>query len=377
MNVPLDPVPGVNRAFLYIIGISLVLLVGIVATMIGFVIRYSRKRHPIPADIRGNTGLEITWMVIPTLIALSMFYVGWESYVDLRTVPEGALQINVTAESFFWTFTYPNGKHADKLIVPEGKPVKLNISSKDVIHSLFIPAFRIKADAVRGLKTYAWFYPRQKGTYTISCSEYCGTGHADMNTDLKIVSPTDYETWLASPEENKPAPETAVALAPEVLQLFDPARMQTLTDKMSFQWRVDGPLLHVRLKAPALGWVAVGFNPSFAMKGASFVIGYVENGQVFVSEEFGTSESEHKPGTSLGGQHRITNVFGTQTNGITEIGFSIPLDPGDATHRKIDPAAETTVLLAYSATMANFRSKHSYRAAFHINLTTGKSKRLL
>lgn len=344
--------------------------------MIGFVIRYSRKRNPVPTDIRGNGLLETAWMVIPTAIALSMFYVGWQSYIALRTVPEGALQIGVVGESFFWTFTYPNGKQADTLIVPEGKPVKLNIGSRDVIHSLFIPAFRIKADAVKGLKTYAWFYPQKKGTYTITCAEYCGTGHAAMHTDLKIVSPADYEAWLAAPEENKPVPENAAALAPEVMQLFDPASLHAVEDKMTFQWRVDGPLLHVRMKAPAFGWVAVGFNPASAMKGANFVIGYVQDGQVYVSDDFGTSETEHKPGESLGGKRRISNVFGSETNGTTEIGFSLPLDPGDSVHRKIDPTAETTVLLAYSTTMDNFRSKHNYHATFKVNLTTGKFRRL-
>jgi cytochrome c oxidase subunit II len=369
---PFNPVAEVDRAFLYIFGVSLFLLFGITATMIGFVFRYSRKRNPVPTDIRGNVYLEVVWMVIPTLIALSMFVVGWRAYVDLRTVPPGALQIGVVAESFFWTFTYPNGKHADKLIVPAGRPVKLNIGSRDVIHSLFIPAFRVKADAVRGLKTYVWFYPEKKGTFTISCAEYCGSGHAAMNTDLRIVEPVDYEAWLAAPEENKPQAEVAGRLTPEVMQLFEPAGMQSLEDKMTFSWRVDGQLLHVRMKAPALGWVAAGFNPSVAMKGAGFVIGYVQDGQVFASDEFGMSEVEHESDESLGGQRRITNVFGSETDGFTEIGFSLPLDSGDALHPKIDPSAETTVLLAYSANMDNFRSKHSYRAAFKVNLATGK-----
>lgn len=375
MITPVSPVAAVDRAFLYIIVVSLVLLFGITVTMIGFVIRYSRRRNPVPTDIRGNVFLEIAWMVIPTLIALSMFYVGWSSYIDLRTVPAGALQVEVIAESFFWTFKYPNGKHADKLIVPERMPVKLNIGSRDVIHSLFIPAFRIKADAVKGLKTYAWFYPEKKGTFTITCAEYCGTGHADMHTDLKVVSQSEYEVWLAAPEENKPVPEQAALLTPEVMKLFEPGGMHVVKDRMKFSWRVDGPLLHVRLKAPAFGWVAVGFNPELAMKGADFVIGYVKDGQVFVSDEFGTDEVEHKPDESLGGKREITNVFGSEANGYTEIGFSIPLDSGDATDRKINPGAETTVLLAYNSTADNFRSKHNYNTTFKVNLATGKYRR--
>ena len=376
MIPPVSPVAEVDRAFLYIIGVSLVLLFGITAAMIGFAIRYSRKRNPVPADIRGNTGLEIAWMLIPTLIALSMFYFGWQSYLGLRTVPAGALQIGVVGEQFFWTFTYPNGKHSDKLVVPAGKPVKLNIGSRDVIHSLFIPAFRIKADAVKGLKTYAWFYPERKGTFTVLCAEYCGTGHASMRADLKVVSPADYEAWLAAPEEHKPVPETAGALAPETMRLFDPAAMHTLKDRVTFMWRVDGGNLHVRLKAPAFGWVAVGFNRTADMKGAGFAIGYIEDGRVYASDEFGTGEIEHRSCESLGGKRRISNVFGSETNGFTEIGFTIPLDAGDSAHRRIDPSAETTVLLACSETMDNFRSKHSYRASFKVNLADGKFSRL-
>ena len=153
-----NPVAGVDQAFLYIIGFSLFFLVFITVLMIYFVIRYRAARHPDPVDIRGNTALEIAWMVIPTLIALSMFYFGWQSYLGLRSVPPGAIDIGVKAEMFLWTFTYPDGKRSrDLLVVPEGTPVKLNISSVDVIHSLSIPAFRVKMDLVPGRYTRTWF----------------------------------------------------------------------------------------------------------------------------------------------------------------------------------------------------------------------------
>lgn len=197
----MNPAHGVDLAFWYILGISLVLLFGITAVMVVFVIRYRRSRHPEPADIRDNYPLEIVWTVIPTLIALSMFYVGWKSYIGLREVPEGALQVDVTAQMFSWLFTYDNGKEVEnELVVPLGAAVKLNISSVDVLHSLYIPAFRIKVDAVRGMTTYAWFQADEEGEYDIECTEYCGTEHSAMTARLKIVPQEEYLAWLEEEE---------------------------------------------------------------------------------------------------------------------------------------------------------------------------------
>jgi cytochrome c oxidase subunit 2 len=204
MNDALNPVKSVDQAFAYIAWISVFFLTLITVLMIYFVIRYSRKRNPVAADIRGNWKLEVVWTVIPTLIALSMFYLGWHSYIKLRNVPPDAMVVEVTARAFAWEFKYPDGTASDKqLVVPKGKPVKLNLTSKDVLHSIFIPAFRIKMDTVPGMKTYTWFYPADLGEYDIFCAEYCGTGHADMTARLKVVEPAAYEAWLQS-QKGKP-----------------------------------------------------------------------------------------------------------------------------------------------------------------------------
>jgi len=197
----MSPAHNVDLAFWYILGISLILLVGITTVMVVFVVRYRRSRHPVSEDIRDNLALELVWTVIPTLIALSMFYMGWKSYISLRTVPEGALQVEVTAQMYSWIFTYDNGKESeDELVVPFGKPVKLNVTSVDVVHSLYIPAFRIKIDAVRGMKTYAWFPADELGEYDIECAEYCGTEHSSMTAKLKIVPEKEYLAWLKAEE---------------------------------------------------------------------------------------------------------------------------------------------------------------------------------
>ncbi|MBF0257910.1 MAG: cytochrome c oxidase subunit II, partial [Desulfamplus sp.] len=151
------------------------------------------------ADIRGDWKLEVIWTVIPTLIAMSMFWVGWSSYAGLRNVPKNALEIETIAQMYSWIFIYKNGKETDnELVVPIGRPIRLNVTSDDVIHGLFIPAFRIKVDAVPGVHTYAWFYPEKIGKFSVQCTEFCGIGHADMTAQLKVVTEDEYNEWLKS-----------------------------------------------------------------------------------------------------------------------------------------------------------------------------------
>jgi len=196
-----NPVTLVDQSFYFIIGFSFVFLFAITLVMIWFVIRYRRSQHPIPSDIRGNLLLETVWVILPAVIALAMFVSGWQSYTGLREVPENALEIEVWGQSFSWLFYYPNDKESEnELVVPVNTPVKLIISSSDVIHSLFIPAFRIKTDAVQGLETYAWFLPEKKGEYSFQCAEFCGSGHADMTGVLRVVSKKEYEAWLEEDE---------------------------------------------------------------------------------------------------------------------------------------------------------------------------------
>ena len=197
----MNPVQGVDQAFWYILGISIFLLFGITVVMVYFVIRYRRSKNPVSSDIRDNYLLEIIWTIVPTLIALSMFYVGWTSYIGLRTVPEDAMEIEVAGQMFSWLFVYENDKETEnELVVPQGEAIKLNITSLDVVHSLYIPAFRIKVDAVKGMDTYAWFYADTIGEYDIQCTEYCGTGHSSMLAKLRIVPKAEYLKWLDEEE---------------------------------------------------------------------------------------------------------------------------------------------------------------------------------
>jgi cytochrome c oxidase subunit 2 len=191
-------VEGVDFAFFVIIGISLVFLVGITAAMIYFVIKYNKKKHPKAVPTKDNFQLEIIWTVIPTLLVLGMFYYGWVGYRPMRIIPKNAIPVKVTAKMWSWSFEYENGKWDSLLIVPVNKPVKLELFSPDVIHSLYIPAFRIKEDVVPGIANIMWFEANKTGTYNILCAEYCGQRHSYMLSKVKVLPQDEYEKWYNS-----------------------------------------------------------------------------------------------------------------------------------------------------------------------------------
>ncbi len=190
-----------DDTFFFILGISLTLLALNTGVMIYFVFRYSRKRHPKAEEVGENTLLAIIWTVIPTLLVLAMFYVGWKGFVYMRTAPPDAMVIHVTARQWSWTFDYANGKETNVLKVPVRKPIKLLITSADVLHSLFIPAYHIKEDAVPGRETHLWFLPDQLGSYDLFCTEYCGVGHSSMITKVDVVPQKEFDDWYAGKKE--------------------------------------------------------------------------------------------------------------------------------------------------------------------------------
>ena len=192
---------AVDPVFLFIFGACLVLLIGITAAMLWFVVRYHRSRAPEPTSkMEGSLWLEIAWTALPTLLVLAMFYYGWSGYLTLRSVPPGALQTTAVARMWSWSFQYANGKTSDKLYVPVGKPVQVNIESRDVLHGFYVPAFRIKRDAVPGMKNHVWFVATTPGSYNIFCSQYCGTDHSAMISTVEAIPADKFAAWL---EEGK------------------------------------------------------------------------------------------------------------------------------------------------------------------------------
>ena len=191
-----DIIESVDNAFLFIVIISVIILLGVTFTMIYFVIRYSRKRNPVPTNIEGNVWLEATWIAIPVILVLAMFYVGFSSFKVLRTIPENAMQVKVTGQMWKWSFTYENGKASDTLYVPINQPIKLNLTSVDVNHSFYIPAYRIKEDVVPGKENYLAFIPDKLGSYDVACAEYCGMKHSYMYTKVVVVPENDFKKWI-------------------------------------------------------------------------------------------------------------------------------------------------------------------------------------
>ncbi|QJB56726.1 cytochrome c oxidase subunit II [Pseudodesulfovibrio sp. zrk46] len=186
----------VDQAFLIILGFSVFILVAVTATMLFFLWRYHHKRHPNAADIKGSVWLEIVWTGLPTIIVLGLFWTGWTSFQAMRTIPEGAMEVQVEGRMWSWLFTYENGKSAPELVVPVNTPIKLNLKARDVIHSFYIPAMRVKWDMVPGMDTEVWFESDKTGEFDIFCAEYCGLKHADMLAVLRVVEQGTFDIWI-------------------------------------------------------------------------------------------------------------------------------------------------------------------------------------
>lgn len=188
---------SVNGPILFIAGTSLVMLIGITAFMIYFTIRYSRRRNPHPEDIHGHKVLEIVWTVIPTILAFGFFWYGWEGYKYIKTPPEGAMEVTVTGRMWSWLHEYENGVQSAELYVPVNVPVKLNLVSQDVLHSYYIPAFKVKQDAVPGIPDlFLWFSAYETGVYQVFCAEYCGLSHSAMWSKVHVVTQEEFDEWL-------------------------------------------------------------------------------------------------------------------------------------------------------------------------------------
>ena len=185
----------VDQAFIFITVVSVILLVLVTFFMLYFAWRYRRSTNPKVEEIEGHLWLEILWTVLPTILVMVMFWVGYKGFVLMRQVPEDAMKINVTAQMWSWGFEYENGKKEDVLYVPLGKPVALLLTSSDVLHSLFIPAFRVKEDVVPGATTRLWFIAEEVGEFNLFCTEYCGLGHSGMITKVSVMEPDAFRKW--------------------------------------------------------------------------------------------------------------------------------------------------------------------------------------
>ncbi len=179
--------------------LSIFFWVLITGAILYFTWKYSREKHKAPAP--HNTALEVTWTVIPTILVVAIFAWGFKSFMTLSRAPRDAMEIHVTGQKWSWAFEYPDYgiQTAQNLTVPVNRPVKLIMSSTDVIHSFWVPAFRNKMDVLPGRTTTLWFEATEPGDYRIYCTEYCGDSHWNMTGWVKVVSQEEFDAWV---EEN-------------------------------------------------------------------------------------------------------------------------------------------------------------------------------
>ena len=203
-NFPIWPVrAAVSASNLDALFIFLLLVTGTVTIMIFilvtvFALRYRHNLVDKATPILGSTALETTWSLVPFGIFLIFFVWGAVLYFQERTPPRNAMEIYVVAKQWMWKLQHVDGqREINELHVPVDRDVKLIMTSQDVIHSFFVPAFRLKQDVLPGRYTTLWFHAIRPGTYHLFCAEYCGTQHSGMIGSIVVMNPVDYEAWLS------------------------------------------------------------------------------------------------------------------------------------------------------------------------------------
>jgi cytochrome c oxidase subunit II len=189
----------VDSLFFFLLGVTGFITLLIFVLIVSFSIKYRRRApNEIGAPIGGSMRLEIYWSVIPLIIAMVMFAWGARLYMAMRRPPAGAMEISVVAKQWMWKLQHPEGRmEIDELHVPLGRDIKLTMTSEDVIHDFFVPAFRVKADVLPGRYTTIWFHPTEVGRFHLFCAQYCGTSHARMGGWVTVMDPTEFEAWLS------------------------------------------------------------------------------------------------------------------------------------------------------------------------------------
>ncbi len=205
----------VDALFYFILWASVFFFLLIVGLSVYFIIKYRRRedRPDATSHVAYNVKLEIVWTLVPIILVIIVFAWGFNTFMKLQVVPRDALEIKVTGRQWMWVFDYPNGSNSiNELVVPVNQPVKLLMSSDDVIHSFYVPQFRIKQDVVPSRYTITWFEASRTGTFDIYCAEFCGDGHSEMLGTVRVVSRDDYASYLeGGPAGEAPDGQSLVA----------------------------------------------------------------------------------------------------------------------------------------------------------------------
>lgn len=217
---------SVDALFDFIFWISVIGFVAVMVALAYFMVKYRARYHSedkVP-QLEGHTPSEVGVSLILLVIVMIIFAWGWKGYKEIVTIPRDALEISVVGKQWLWDFEYKNGrKMTNEVVVPLGKPIKFVMTSSDVLHSFYVPNFRVKQDAVPNRYTYVSFTPTQVGEHHVFCAEYCGTAHSSMLATVKVVDENEYQRWqqvweydqktggefskkIASPEDNSMTP---------------------------------------------------------------------------------------------------------------------------------------------------------------------------
>lgn len=201
----------IDYLFYFVYWASVALFVLVVAGMIFFVFKYRRRSaHDQPRLVKENKLLEISWVVIPAILVLVIFTWGFQVFIKIGVAPPDAYEIKVRGQQWIWNFEYPEGfTTTSELRVPAGRPVRLEMVSEDVLHSFYVPAFRVKHDVLPNRYSYLWFETTRAGEFEIFCTEYCGTNHWDMGGKVIAMPPDEFNEWLQTGggTEDLPLPE--------------------------------------------------------------------------------------------------------------------------------------------------------------------------
>lgn len=208
-----DTAPPVDKAYDFIFWFSAVFTLAVTVAVVYLVIKYRRKPGVKPEPTGHFFKLELFWTITPIIFIVFLFHAGFTGYIRNATAAEGATEIRVRGKKWSWEFEYPTGDRVPgELTLELGRPYKMIISSDDVLHSFFIPEFRVKRDAVPGQYSFVQFTPTKAGRAHLFCAEYCGTSHSAMIAEVKILPPDEYKEWektlgscTGTPEECEPA----------------------------------------------------------------------------------------------------------------------------------------------------------------------------
>src|SRR5208337_1548498 len=208
---------NVDALYIFLLLVSGIMIALIFTVLTVFAIRFRKRRGQRAVQIEGSHQLEVTWSIIPFCVMLVFYIWGAVIYFQERTPPQDATEVYTVAKQWMWKFEHKGGqREINELHVPVGRDVKMIMTSQDVIHSFFVPAFRIKQDVLPGRYTTLWFHATKPGTYHLFCSQYCGTQHSGMVGWVVVMEPRDYEAWMSGGGGNQPLAVTGEKLFSEL-----------------------------------------------------------------------------------------------------------------------------------------------------------------